>query len=444
MNRKIRGFVLDESTAVPPADVPLGSIALGTAATHPDSPASAEHTLAIFQSDHTGFFSIPLESSTRVESLAVYPLADPSHQIDVAPYLTVQEPTWAVPIPLSPKHHSGRHIGKAYPSIVLPDTFDWMLSPRSFATMEPLRIGGEGCEELVISRAVLHTFRFSQIVREPADSPNILTAAHTNGRPLAKPLGWRRGAVLLYETTWAPLGHALGEIAYSLALAPCEQINLAVIEWSRHDQVMRGEDTSLAEQLHHNLRRDRSIEETVDAVLTESQKGSSVAGGLGANIGVANLSLSGSYAGTSGTRKVASDAVQEISDRIVQASTLAQRFNSTVIVQASQAERDALQTRVVANHNHCHALTVLYYQVLRHFLVTTRLADKQDVILIKRPVNLFQSMMMCFGTRPSSSGRCSNPRCCPASPRWKRSSAPRSDWTSADLSRSHRITNSSA
>src|SRR5262249_50145662 len=151
-----------------------------------------------------------------------------------------------------------------------------------------------------------------------------------------------------------------------------------------------GEDTSLAEQLHHSLRRDRSIEETVDAVLTESQKGSSVAGGLGANIGVANLSLSGSYAGTSGTRKVASDAVQEISDRIVQASTLAQRFNSTVIVQASQAERDALQTRVVANHNHCHALTVLYYQVLRHFLVTTRLADKQDVILIKRPVNLFQ------------------------------------------------------
>jgi hypothetical protein len=396
MNRKLRGFVIDEGTGVPLADVPLGVIAIGTGATHPDSSATVERTLGIFQSDHTGFFSIPLESSTRVESLAVYPLADPSHRIDVAPYLTVQEPTWAVPIPLSPKHHPGRHIGKAYPSIVLPDTFDWMLSPRSFATMEPLRIGGEGCEELVISRAVLHTFRFSQIVREPGDAPKVLSPAHNiqplceDRRRLPQATCWRRGAVLLYETTWAPMGHALGEIAYSLALAPCEQINLAVIEWSRHDQTVRGEDTSLAEQLQHNLRRDRSIEETVDAVLTESQKGSSVAGGLGANIGVANLSLSGSYAGTSGTRKVASDAVQEISDRIVQASTLAQRFNSTVIVQASQAERDAVQTRVVANHNHCHALTVLYYQVLRHFLVTTRLADKQDVILIKREVNEFK------------------------------------------------------
>jgi hypothetical protein len=136
MNRKLRGFVIDEGTGVPLADVPLGVIAIGTGATHPDSSATVERTLGIFQSDHTGFFSIPLESSTRVESLAVYPLADPSHRIDVAPYLTVQEPTWAVPIPLSPKHHPGRHIGKAYPSIVLPDTFDWMLSPRSFATME--------------------------------------------------------------------------------------------------------------------------------------------------------------------------------------------------------------------------------------------------------------------------------------------------------------------
>ena len=62
-----------------------------------------------------------------------------------------------------------------------------------------------------------------------------------------------------------------------------------------------------------------------------------------------------------------------------------------MIVQASQAERDAVQTRVVANHNHCHALTVLYYQVLRHFLVTTRLSDKQDVILIKRPVHQFKT-----------------------------------------------------
>ena len=44
---------------------------------------------------------------------------------------------------------------------------------------------------------------------------------------------------------------------------------------------------------------------------------------------------------------------------------------STVIVQASQAEQNTLTTRRVANHNHCHALTIQYYEVLRHYRVTT-------------------------------------------------------------------------
>ncbi len=410
MNRKLRGFVIDETTGAPLPRVPFGVVTTAKEAAPGGPPALLERILGVFQSDHTGFFSIPLDISMRGDSVAVYPLADPTHRIEVGALLEGPEAGWVVPIPLSAKPPSGTKVSKGYPSIIAPDTTDWIVSPRSFATIEPLRIGTEGCEELVISHAVTRTFRFSQIVREPGPSPNVLNpagraAAGTPGAllvpatniqsicetPLDRALCWRRGAVLLYETTWAPVGHALGEIAYSLALAPCEKVNLAVIEWSRQDSLMRGEDTSLAEQLQHNLRRDRSIEETVDAVLSENQSGSSVAGGLGGTIGIATLGIAGSYAGTSGTRKVASDAVQEISDRIVQASTLAQRFNSTVIVQGSQAERDAVQTRTVANHNHCHALTVLYYQVLRHFLVSTRLADKQDVILVTRPVYEFKT-----------------------------------------------------
>lgn len=384
---KLRGFVIDESTGGPLPRVPLGIVDISA-----DS-GTAERTLAIVQSDHNGFFSVPIKAMSRLEGLTLYPLFDPTRRIKLADFIQGPDGGAIIPIPLKTKPPSGSKGWKGFPSIVEPDTTDWLISPGSFANKEPLRLGQEGCEELVISRAVTRTFRFSQIVREPAEAPNTLAPASHVQRscegPPQKPLCWRRGALLLYETTWAPMGHALGEVAYSLALAPCEKVNLAVIEWSRQDSLTRGEDTSLAEQLQHNLRRDRSIEETVDAVLSESQRGSSVGGGLGVNLGVANVSLAGSYAGTSGTRKVASDAVQEISDRIVQASTLAQRFNSTVIVQGAQAERDAVQTRTVANNNHCHALTVLYYQVLRHFLVETRLADKQDVILITRPVHDF-------------------------------------------------------
>ena len=42
-----------------------------------------------------------------------------------------------------------------------------------------------------------------------------------------------------------------------------------------------------------------------------------------------------------------------------------QRSTRTVVIQSTQAEQNVLQTRRVANHNHCHALTIEYYEVLR-------------------------------------------------------------------------------
>ena len=56
-------------------------------------------------------------------------------------------------------------------------------------------------------------------------------------------------------------------------------------------------------------------------------------------------------------------------------------LTSTVVVQASQAEQSQVQTRRVANHNHCHALTIQYYEVLRHFRINTefvRLAESHS------------------------------------------------------------------
>jgi hypothetical protein len=51
-------------------------------------------------------------------------------------------------------------------------------------------------------------------------------------------------------------------------------------------------------------------------------------------------------------------------------------------MQASQAETNALQTRRVANHNHCHALTIQYYEVLRHYRMSTKFATRRDAVLV--------------------------------------------------------------
>src|SRR5262249_11690553 len=141
------------------------------------------------------------------------------------------------------------------PSIQRPSLADWRISPASFALNPQLLVGQDACESIVPSNLSTREFRFHQIVRQaPVDS-----GARTN-------LPGRLTAAFLYEYRmgWQPIGHGLGQVAYSLPLAPCESVNIAVVDWSRRDVASRNEDLSVQEQLLHNLHRDRSIEETID------------------------------------------------------------------------------------------------------------------------------------------------------------------------------------
>jgi hypothetical protein len=189
------------------------------------------------------------------------------------------------------------------------------------------------------------------------------------------------------------VGHSLGRLVYSLPLAPCESVNLAVIDWSRTDEAQRGEDLTVREQLIHNQRRDRIIEETVTAGLAEWQRGGSVMGGLAGSYNSGALAISGAaggaYATSSGDRNIDVSTVQRIADNISQASNSVRNLHSTVVIQSTQKERDVVQTRTVTNHNHCHAMTVLYYEVLRHYRVVTKLQTIQKGIMIKFPTIKF-------------------------------------------------------
>jgi hypothetical protein len=54
-----------------------------------------------------------------------------------------------------------------------------------------------------------------------------------------------------------------------------------------------------------------------------------------------------------------------------------------------QGEAVRAQTEIVANNNHAHALTIQYFQVLRHFLVRQRLADVRECLLIPMEITPF-------------------------------------------------------
>jgi len=394
MVAKLRIFVIDKKSGHPRANIPIGLIAELQAEDQAGIAITRDITIGIVQSDHVGYASIEvMEASdlSHANHIWLYPLADKESRIDVKPTISLRiDPTIInLPIPNTIESDPFRR----FPAIPTPDATDRQISPRSFARQPELKLGQGTCEEFHLNAIAERTFRFSQIVfdsNQEEKSLNPVEPINEFEDSTTGPIHYRMGALLEYTMQWLPLGHALGEIVYSLPLAPCESINLAVIEWARQDSAARTEGIELREELIHNQRRDRIIEETVSATLREWQRGGSILGGgsiagsLGGGLAGA-LALGGGYSTTSGDRDINAETVQTIADSVSQATTAVRSMFSTVIVQASQAERDVIETRTVTNHNHCHALTILYYELLRQYRVVTRLAKGTDVVLIKKP-----------------------------------------------------------
>jgi hypothetical protein len=280
-----------------------------------------------------------------------------------------------------------------FPAMQNPSLADWRISPASFAANPSALIGDEeGCENLLPAHVALQEYWFYQVIG--LNDANNLAPAAVRDKV-------RIGVVHEFRVAWYPLGHSLGQILYSLPLAPGESVNLAVVDWTRRDDAQRKEQTTLDEQLVHQEHRDRSVTETVNAAIHEYQHGSSFMGGiagsagLGAAIGGAGIAagisgaLGGSTASSSGTREIAANTVQNISDNITQASAAQRELNSTVVVQSTQSEKEAIQTRTIVNYNHSHALTILYYEVLRHFRVVTEFVRRRPAVLVKMKTDWF-------------------------------------------------------
>ena len=360
------------------------------------------HRLGVLQTDHVGYISFDLtslrDSGKRISALYVAPIARPDTRADVLPALSEgQEAPLNVPLP---KLSDIGEQKSSLPAVQSPDAEDWAASPNSFASAGVEVVGQGGCESLLLSNAPIQSYRFTQVLRDPEGEPVPVTPVEPSACEPAPnsgqaPLCYRRGVLLEYEMSWIPSGHGLGEVLYSLPLAPCESVKVAIIDWSRTDAASRGEDMTVAEQLAHNQRRDRAIDEIVHGTVSEWQRGGTVMGAAGGAYSSGNVSLAASvgasYSTSAGDRNAAADTLQRLSDTVGQASSAARRLQSTVVVQASQQETEQLQTRTVKNHNHCHALTVLYYEIVRHFRVRTVLVRARDALLLRYPDQVFDA-----------------------------------------------------
>ncbi len=206
------------------------------------------------------------------------------------------------------------------------------------------------------------------------------------------------GHVLRFKQEWVADGYSMGNLLYSLPLAPGQKKQIAIVDWERRESASRTEAQIVTEELESELSRNRDIIDVVSGAVSESLRGgsSSSAGSFGGGLGIGAIlgpvgALLGIGGGTSSasssawqnsSRSTSANALNQLRDRTSQSASAVRSQRSTVIQTVRQGERAIATTETVANYNHCHALTIQYFEVLRHLLVRQRLTDVQECLFV--------------------------------------------------------------
>ena len=206
------------------------------------------------------------------------------------------------------------------------------------------------------------------------------------------------GHILQFRQIWKADGYSLGDLVYSLPLAPCQKKEIVIVDWDRRESAIRSESRVFQERLDARLEHDRGVSEIVKSVLTENVRGGSssnvwAAGGgfgLGIPIGPGFLGIGGgggaggasSEAWQDSSRSLTGSTLQQLRERITQSASALRSQRISVVQSVRQGETHQVQSEVVANHNHSHAITVEYFEVLQHFQIHHRLTSVRECLFI--------------------------------------------------------------
>ncbi len=271
-----------------------------------------------------------------------------------------------------------------------------------------------GVDDLVA--AMTRLGRWEIVERVPVETPidvdAFLDLVERDPKRVPKAASLGLGYVVDMRQIWIPTGMSLGDLVYSLPLAPGEQQRIAVSD-ERATLTVREAETMTAQE---RQRFDEVADSSTDAVfrsafdeaasggstMRTSSSGGAIGGGLGvgglfgkivAGIGVAGGYASSTTTGATSTwqnttRDYVSSASQDFHSSLSRQASARREASRTSVRLASATERREVVTKVITNHNRNHALTMQYWQVLRHFGVTSTVDDVQLVCFV--PLEIVQ------------------------------------------------------
>lgn len=218
--------------------------------------------------------------------------------------------------------------------------------------------------------------------------------------PMAGTLGL--GYVLWMAQRWTFQGVSLGDLVYSLPLAPGEQQQVAIFERTDTSVVRESEFFSEEQAQQQLAMADTSTSATFNSAFNESIKGTSsfntqsdssswgCAFPLIASGGSGSSSSSGSSTQTlQGQRNTTQQAAENLHSSAQNQATARRTAMRTGMRMATASESASVTTKVITNHNHTRALTLQYWEVLRLYEVATAIEGLTLTCLVPMQVVRF-------------------------------------------------------
>lgn len=258
-----------------------------------------------------------------------------------------------------------------------------------------------------VDKARRETITFEDITKRPIDFPREhVTETNPVEYESDNPAFYQAksvaiGHILETVVRYRSNGYSLGDIAYSLTLAPRQKRRIIKIDFSRSERARRLEFTRAEDEVADAVDSSRSYDNAVAASLDEWAKGRSQSGttsaaaaagfsmpGFVASGGV-STSSSTSSSSQSGGRQTAASETQQINDAIRRFGESIRAQQSTVMYEAEQKESVEGVSEVVQNINYTRSLSVVYYEILRHLRVDTEVAGVTECVYVPMPVRIF-------------------------------------------------------
>ena len=322
--------------------------------------------------------------------------------------------------------------------VALSNAILWQNPPELSPAPQPLLAmanTGVGAAVLVGLRGREFTGAHLQPLRATGTPPRVGTEATTS---FSQAVSVSTGHILHYKALFKADGYSMGDLVYSLPLAPGQKKEIVVIDATHTLAGAETQAISQNERLAMGLVDERDITSHLAGTLSESLRGSSTAdtkgisagfgtGGQGSgNVGAQGTGYGGSGSAVIGvaggyaqaTANAAQDSSRDVAEffreklrqSIMQNAEGYRQLNASVVTTVQEGQRYGVTTEVVANHNHCHALTIMYFEVLRHYAIYQELSGVEECVLVP---------FLLTGSRPrtSPSGEtCWRRHCCPCLP----------------------------